>query len=369
MHFILNARANSFKSKKINQLLHTIQRNGNFDESLDFLDELTNISIKMMKYKTKNKEMQAIELNRMLNDVKIGNNVYSPLDQTRIIRIVRNSGKPLLSHAKFPFMVSFEVERNDECYISNIIFKAGDDCRQDQLALQLKELFLKIFSDSNLSIFLYPYKVVSTNYECGVIEVIPNALSRHQLGKDKYNTLVDYFSDVFGFKEGKMYKEAKKQFILSFVGYSLFSYFLNVKDRHNANIMINNKGQIIHIDFGYMFEIAPGGIHLEIPLKITDEIYTLLKDNMDDFEKLMIQGFFALRRRSKEIVLLAASFQDSDLPCYNKYAIDNLIERFKPDLSDAELKVFIRNLIYTSIKKIRTYIYDKFQHLTNDIAF
>ncbi len=52
---------------------------------------------------------------------------------------------------------------------------------------------------------------------------------------------------------GDSFEEAQKNFVESLAGYSLFNYLFNVKDRHNANILLDNLGHIIHIDFGFMF--------------------------------------------------------------------------------------------------------------------
>lgn len=54
------------------------------------------------------------------------------------------------------------------------------------------------------------------------------------------------------------YKVAQKNFCKSLAAYSLVTYFLQVKDRHNENILLHKDGYIVHIDFGFFLSNAPG---------------------------------------------------------------------------------------------------------------
>jgi len=67
------------------------------------------------------------------------------------------------------------------------------------------------------------------------------------MGRAKVNDLQDFFISKFGPPDSIGFQKARLNFIQSMAAYSVACYILQIKDRHNGNIMIDGEGHIVHI--------------------------------------------------------------------------------------------------------------------------
>jgi len=250
----------------------------------------------------------------------------------------------------------------------------GDDVRQDMLALQLMILMKNICDSLDIGVTFFPYNVISTDSGCGVIECVPNSRSRDQIGRQTDSGLYEYFISKYGDESSKAFQEVRRNFIQSMAAYSVFTYLLQVKDRHNGNIMINSTGSIIHIDFGFLFESSPGkNAGFEPDFKLTQEMLLIMggieSAGFKLFSDLCVRVFLALRPHSSCFTTLVSLMLDTKLPCFRGRTIDLLRGRFVLDMSEREAARHMMTIVNNCCMSLRSKFYDQIQYLQNDIPY
>ena len=264
-----------------------------------------------------------------------------------------------------------------------VIVKSGDDLKQEQLAMQVISQFHQIFRQAKLHLWLRPYEILATGPDCGILECVTDAMSIDSLKKSMPSTLTslkDFFIWQFGGPKSSTYKSARKNFVESFAAYSLVCYILQIKDRHNGNILLDNQGHIIHIDFGFLISNSPGkGIKFEqAPFKLTSEFVEVMggvrSSHFHRFRKLCVKGFVELRRHQQKIWMLLEMMRTgsgASLPCFvgGEQAMLDLRERFNPreEMSTSDCREYINRLIDESVDHWTTRWYDRYQRWCQNI--
>ena len=161
-----------------------------------------------------------------------------------------------------------------------LMFKCGDDLRQDILTLQLLRFMDQLWLSHHCDLRLKPYQVVATgvsahSQQCiGLIDVVLNSdttsgiqLNPQYGGGTTGAFKLDPIDQFLRFHNrgnvqavdpalGELslrpaYDVAVENFVHSCAGYCVATYVLGVGDRHNGNIMVTKRGHLFHIDFGH----------------------------------------------------------------------------------------------------------------------
>ncbi|XP_009078088.1 PREDICTED: phosphatidylinositol 4-kinase beta isoform X1 [Acanthisitta chloris] len=256
----------------------------------------------------------------------------------------------------------------------SVIVKCGDDLRQELLAFQVLKQLQSIWEQERVPLWIKPYKILVISADSGMIEPVVNAVSIHQIKKQSLLSLLDYFLQEHGNYNTESFLTAQRNFVQSCAGYCLVCYLLQVKDRHNGNILLDADGHIIHIDFGFILSSSPRNLGFETSaFKLTTEFVDVMGgldgDMFNYYKMLMLQGLIAARKHMDKVVQIVEIMQQgSQLPCFHgSSTIRNLKERFHMNMTEEQLQLLIEQMVDGSMRSITTKLYDGFQYLTNGI--
>uniref|UniRef100_A0AC35U6A7 Protein kinase domain-containing protein n=1 Tax=Rhabditophanes sp. KR3021 TaxID=114890 RepID=A0AC35U6A7_9BILA len=139
-----------------------------------------------------------------------------------------------------------------------IIFKNGDDLRQDMLTLQVMKIMDAFWKSMQYNFCMSIYQVLPMGYNIGMIHVVQNCATLYEIQIDRTHslslnmgtTVLEKWLKIHN-PETKDYLECVDRFTKSAAGYCVATYILGVKDRHQDNIMLRKDGRMFHIDFGH----------------------------------------------------------------------------------------------------------------------
>jgi phosphatidylinositol kinase/protein kinase (PI-3 family) len=167
----------------------------------------------------------------------------------------------------------------------------------------------------------------------------------------------------------------------SLVGYSLVCYVLQIKDRHNANILLDRDGHIMHIDFGFVLGDTPkmGKVPLfseRAPFKLSAEFWEVLGGwNINDgglgvkFCKMFEWAFMCAAAHAEEIAAMVETTLLSldDNPRVARMAASGVRSRLRMrgPPGSVQQKMFIMDLVNAALTSWGTSTYDWLQRSMN----
>ena len=115
------------------------------------------------------------------------------------------------------------------------------------MGLQRGPTFHRIFRNGKLPLRLRPYRILATSPSSGLIEVVANAMSLDSVKRSvpHWSSLSDLFRRRYGGVHSRAFYRARRNFVQSAAAYSVVCYLLQVKDRHNGNILLHADGSLV----------------------------------------------------------------------------------------------------------------------------
>jgi phosphatidylinositol-4,5-bisphosphate 3-kinase len=258
----------------------------------------------------------------------------------------------VLGSKTVPLLITFKTEEPLSEPLQ-LIYKIGDDLRQDALTLQMITLMDDLWKRDGLDMRLKPYACMALSPDCGIIEVVKNAATTSNINIElgglravlNHTTLLKWLKKHNPTE--KMLNKAIENFIYSCAGYSVITFVLGFADRHNDNIMLSKQGHLFHIDFGHFlghYRKVLGKYVDKTDFVFIDQYEGVMgKDNFNRFESICCQAYNVIRKYSSQFITLFTLMLASGLPeLQSEQDILFIKERLQLNLTNEQAEEFFK---------------------------
>lgn len=246
-----------------------------------------------------------------------------------------------------------------------VIFKVGDDLRQDQLVIQIISLMDRLLQKENLDLKLTPYRIIATGATAGAVQFVPSTSLSAATAKYK-GSLLAYLkannpddNEPLGVR-----KEAMDTYIKSCAGYCVITYLLGVGDRHLENLLLAPDGHFFHADFGFILgrEPKPFAPMMKLCKEMVEGMGGASSPNYLQFKQYCFTAYTTLRRSANLILNLFGLMVDSSIPDIRvepDKAVLKVKERFHLEMTEEEAIRHFEQLISDSVNAVFGVVIDR----------
>ncbi|KAJ9602650.1 Phosphatidylinositol (PI) 3-kinase [Cladophialophora chaetospira] len=252
-----------------------------------------------------------------------------------------------------------------------IIFKTGDDLRQDQLVIQIITLMNNLLLKENLDLKLTPYRILATSPAAGAVQFIPSTPISAISTKYKGSVLAYLRAnnpDVSG--PLGVRKETMDTYIRSCAGYCVITYILGVGDRHLDNLLLQPSGHFFHIDFGFILgrDPKPFAPLIKLCKEMVEGLGGTASPQYAQFKQYCFTAYTTLRKSSSLVLnLFSLMVQSSvtDIRLMEEQmgmfggAVGKVRERFNLDVSEEEAVRALDQVLADSVNAVFGVVIDR----------
>ena len=254
-----------------------------------------------------------------------------------------------------------------------VIFKIGDDLRQDLMILQIFRIMDKIWMENDLDLKFTLYNVCPIELKCGFMEFAEGSpveeIQKNMNGGDiLQDTLYLYLQNLsYEITQNPNHLQFKKMldnYIKSLAGYCVATGVLGIADRHPANVMLNFNGLFFHIDFGHIF----GNFKTKFGFKRERSVFLLTpqmayiyiqSNNNKEFIHYCTSAFNILRANAKRIINIMITMSSSNMPEFSTMSdLSYVRTQLKLFMNEKEASEYL-------IKTIKDSLNDKYRTFDN----
>ncbi|EAY05852.1 Phosphatidylinositol 3- and 4-kinase family protein [Trichomonas vaginalis G3] len=312
-----------------------------------------------------------------LKKIDLPNEFHLPMDPRLVVDSFIVEKCKVMNSKKKPFWLTFHNAAPFSTEPIRVLFKVGDDLRQDQLTLQIMRVMEHLWRKEGIDLHMRCYAVLPTGFNQGFIEVVPNTITEQALQQERgtfsgiwdSSTISDYLCKVNQTEQNQ--QVARSNFMYSSAGYAVATCVLGIADRHPGNILLQNDGHFLHIDFGHFlgnFKTKLGYQRENAPFHFSPACANVLGDvdgeMFKQFRVLCGQAFNILRHNSKLLVTLLMLMLGTGIPELQKAEdIRYMTDMLMLNKTDSEAKIEFDKLTNKSLESTRTKLNNLFHNI------